>query len=214
MMKKRINKVEMYMEIAEVVSKRSTCLRKRVGAIIVMDGRIISSGYNGYPSGLKNCIDLDKCPEGPGCSNVVHAEANAILFAAKYGLSVEGATMYCNLSPCVQCAKMIINSGIKELIYSEDYRDRSGIDLLVKCGVEVCQVETTKRPESGEKKFTINEVCDKLREFYHGNKGPASGSDSKKKELSPGERAELYRSKEEELYRKEVARVKRREEGI
>lgn len=126
----RISRDEMFTEILKTVEKRSSCKRKQVAALIVKDGRIISTGYNGPPSGM-NCTDCI----GPHCNRSVHAEINAIVFAAKYGVSIDGATMYCSYSPCVNCTKAIINSGIKELIYVNTYEDTTGLGLLRKTGI-------------------------------------------------------------------------------
>lgn len=151
---KKINKrlKYRYMEIARIWSKNSHAIRKKVGAIIVKDGMIISDGYNGTPSGFENeceeylpCSeDLSKCTSmfGPQhcescpCNRIVtkpyvlHAEANAILKVAKSNNSTEGATLFCTMSPCLECAKLIIQSGIVEVYYDEEYHDKSGIELL------------------------------------------------------------------------------------
>lgn len=143
----------MFIKIVQVVSQRSTCLRSQVGALIVKDGRIISIGYNGPVSGMPACTQPDlfqeillqqgvlqplatEC-EGPGCTRSLHAETNAIAFAARTGVSVEGCTMYCSMSPCINCAKVIVNSGIKCLKYLEEYRDRSGLELLERSNIQI-----------------------------------------------------------------------------
>lgn len=156
----------MFSQICSVVAQRSTCLRSQVGALIVRDGRIVSMGYNGPVSGMPACKEipprfqklldeynsyaLAKYEEykrninmcmGPGCTRSLHAETNAIAFAARAGVSVEGCTMYCSMSPCINCAKVIVNSGIKELKYLEEYRDTSGLELLRKAGITVEQVK-------------------------------------------------------------------------
>ena len=140
----RISREEMFCGILEVVEKRSTCLRSKVAALIEKDGRIISLGYNGPASGIPECTpvseaqsieyDLTTCL-GAGCDRSIHAEQNAIAFAARAGISIEGATLYCSMSPCINCAKLIINSGIKKVIYLKAYRDYSGIELLHKAGI-------------------------------------------------------------------------------
>ena len=138
----RITRHQMYREILEVIKKRSTCERKQVASIIVKDGRIISMGYAGSPSGTPHCQD-EGCIIGPngGCIRTVHAEANAIAFAARAGISTEGSMMYVTLSPCIDCAKLIINSGIKGVIFFERYRDDSGIKLLENAGIECIDME-------------------------------------------------------------------------
>lgn len=123
-----------YMEVTQVISKSSKCCRLQVGAVIVKEGRIVSTGYNGLPSGYNDSVCNFSCP---GCEETIHAEMNAILFAAKKGISTEGATMYITHAPCTNCAKHIVNSGIIRVIYLNDYRDRKGVDLLRRSKIEV-----------------------------------------------------------------------------
>ena len=127
-----------YLRIAAEWSKLSYCQRKQVGAIIVRDRMIISDGYNGTPSGFENC-----CEDDEGLTNwyVLHAEANAISKVARSTQSCENATLYITLSPCRECSKLIHQSGIKRVVYQKGYRDTSGIDFLIKAGVEVVQME-------------------------------------------------------------------------
>lgn len=115
-----------YINIAKEVSTLSHCQRSKVGAVLVKDGNIIAFGYNGTPSGVDNCCERDNVtvPE------VIHAEMNAILKAARAGYAVEGAQLYLTLSPCVDCAKLILQSGIKRVLYSQQYRKTDGIDFL------------------------------------------------------------------------------------
>jgi dCMP deaminase len=122
----------------ELMAKESTCTRGKVAAIIEREGRIIATGYNGSPSGMPHCIDVgcEVNSEG-GCERTVHAEANAIAFAAKYGIATNGATMWCSMAPCYTCAKLMINAGINRVKYLTDYRDRRGVNLLREAGVEV-----------------------------------------------------------------------------
>lgn len=133
-MKERISREEMLMEMAITASKRSTCLRKDVGAVIARDGRVLSVGYNGAPSGQPHCTP-QTCNTSAPCERAVHAEANAIAFAAKAGISTDGAELYATVSPCPYCAKLIINSGIRKVWYLEEYRDKSGIHLLTLSGI-------------------------------------------------------------------------------
>ncbi|OQX82666.1 MAG: cytidine deaminase [Candidatus Latescibacteria bacterium 4484_7] len=143
---------EYFMQIAKLVSTRSTCLRRKVGAIIVKDKKIISTGYNGAPRGLPHCLDIGclrsklGIPSGERqelCRGV-HAEQNAIIQAASSGISMEGATMYCTTAPCATCAKMIINAGIKRLVVSERYPDRLGEELIAESGIDtVYMIEDT-----------------------------------------------------------------------
>jgi len=123
-----------YLEMASVWSKNSYCKRRRVGALLVKDRMIISDGYNGTPSGFENICEDD---EGHTKAYVLHAEANAITKVAKSGNSSEGATMYVTTSPCLECAKLIIQAGIKRLVYKDNYRITDGVDLLVKAGIEI-----------------------------------------------------------------------------
>ncbi len=120
---------EYFMDIAHVVSRRGNCSRRKVAAVIVSDRRIISTGYNGTPRGITNCCD-GGCPrcasDAPSGGNLgecicAHAEENAIVQAAYHGISVRDCTLYCNLSPCLMCTKMIINAGIKEVVYETEY---------------------------------------------------------------------------------------------
>ncbi len=127
-----------YLRIAAEWSKLSYCKRKQVGAIIVRDRMIISDGYNGTPSGFENC-----CEDTEGLTQwyVLHAEANAILKVARSTQTCDNATLYITLSPCKECSKLIHQSGIKRVVYKNGYRDTSGIDFLVKAGIEVAQIE-------------------------------------------------------------------------
>ena len=138
-----------FMEIAEIVKTRSTCVRRQVGAVIVKDNRIITTGYNGAPSGLKHCIDNGGCereklkvPSGQRheLCRALHAEQNAIIQAAKIGVSTEGTTIYITTQPCVICAKMIINAGIKKVVYKASYPDEMAMKMLEESGIEVVGV--------------------------------------------------------------------------
>lgn len=136
----RPTRTEMYMRIASEVSTRSTCLRAQVGAIIVKSTAIISTGYNGAPAGLEHCNN-ENCGTGEngGCENTIHAEANAIIFAARAGISVQDTTLYCTHAPCLNCSKLIINSGITSVIFKKSYRDSRGIQLMLLAGISVYQ---------------------------------------------------------------------------
>lgn len=134
----RITRDELNLQICYLISLRGTCQRGRVGALITNDGRMISSGYNGSIE-KKHCEDL-KCDLTRTCTNAVHAEGNAIAFAAKEGIPLKGATLYCTTAPCPACAKLIIQAGIIEVVYRETYRLSDGVDLLIKAGVKHRQV--------------------------------------------------------------------------
>jgi dCMP deaminase len=133
------------MEIAHVVAKRSTCLRRQVGVVIVKDKRIMTTGYNGAPTGITHCKEVGclrdelNIPSGQHhelCRGI-HAEQNAIIQAAIWGISIKGATLYCTTQPCTLCAKMLINAGITRIVYEGDYPDELAMRLLEKAGVEV-----------------------------------------------------------------------------
>ncbi|MDD3522816.1 MAG: dCMP deaminase family protein [Bacteroidales bacterium] len=123
-----------YLEMARIWSKNSYCERRKVGALMVKDRMIISDGYNGTPRGFENvCEDED----GHSKSYVLHAEANAITKVARSNNSSEGATIYITASPCIECAKLIIQSGIVRVVYSDDYRLQEGLELLIRAGIQV-----------------------------------------------------------------------------
>ncbi len=127
-----------YLKIAETWGKLSYCKRRQVGAIIVKNRMIISDGYNGTPTGFENiCEDEDNYTKW----YVLHAEANAILKVAASTQSCEGATLYITLSPCRECSKLIHQAGIKRVVYSVEYKDRSGLDFLEKAGVILTQLD-------------------------------------------------------------------------
>lgn len=139
---------EIYMELAEKLAVRSHCVRAHVGAVLTKDTRIISLGYNGPPAGTHNC-DVEwpgvGCPKDSkgSCSLALHAEQNAILYAAKNNVSMQGATLYVTLSPCIACARVIFTTGIKKVYYKDSYAAYKGlaadegVDFLRRFGVEV-----------------------------------------------------------------------------
>jgi dCMP deaminase len=136
---------EYFLAIAELVSRRSTCLRRSVGAVLVKDKRILTTGYNGAPTGLCHCLDLgclrQQCnvPSGERhelCRGL-HAEQNAIIQAAMHGVGVQGATLYCTNHPCIICAKMIINAGVVRIIFRDGYGDKLSEDMLREAGIQV-----------------------------------------------------------------------------
>jgi dCMP deaminase len=126
-----------YLEMAEIWAQNSYCKRRKVGALLVKNRMIISDGYNGTPSGFENICEED----GVTKPYVLHAEANAITKVAKSGNSSEGATLYVTASPCLECSKLIIQSGIKRVVYRDEYRLTDGIDLLRRAGIEVERVD-------------------------------------------------------------------------
>ncbi|MDR2585125.1 MAG: dCMP deaminase family protein [Prevotellaceae bacterium] len=126
-----------YLEMAEVWAKNSYCIRRQVGALLVKDKMIISDGYNGTPSGFENV-----CEDEHGVTKpyVLHAEANAITKVAKSGNSSDGATLYITSSPCMECAKLIIQAGIKRVVYCDSYHKADGVELLQRARIEVKQI--------------------------------------------------------------------------
>lgn len=136
---------EYFMEMANVVSKRSTCLRRKVGALLVKDKHILSTGYNGAPKGLKHCSEVGCLREElnvpPGerhelCRGL-HAEQNAIIQAAVFGISIKNSVLYCTNTPCVVCVKMLINAGVKEIVYSGEYPDELAKKMLNESDIKI-----------------------------------------------------------------------------
>ncbi|MCX6665880.1 MAG: cytidine/deoxycytidylate deaminase family protein [Euryarchaeota archaeon] len=136
---------EYFMEMAHVVSKRSTCIRRKVGALLVKDKHILCTGYNGAPKGLSHCSDVGCLREEqnipPGerhelCRGL-HAEQNAIIQAAVFGVSVKGSVLYCTNTPCVVCVKMLINAGVEEIIYSGEYPDDLARKILKESNIKI-----------------------------------------------------------------------------
>lgn len=127
-----------YMRMAAIWAENSYCKRRKVGALIVKDRMIISDGFNGTPSGFENVCEDENGVTKP---YVLHAEANAISKVAKSGNSAEGATLFITASPCMECSKLIIQAGIKRVVYRDEYRLTDGVDLLKRAGVEVEKIE-------------------------------------------------------------------------
>jgi dCMP deaminase len=144
---------EYFLKIASVVAERSTCRRHHIGAVAVRDKHILTTGYNGAPAGLKDCLELGclrdemNIPSGERheiCRGI-HAEQNVIIQAALHGVSLEGSTVYCTHTPCVLCAKMLVNAKIKRFVSFGEYNDNTFIDLFREAGI---QVDIKKRPSS------------------------------------------------------------------
>ncbi len=151
--KKRPDWDEYFMGIAKLVAERSTCLRRAVGALIVKNRRILTTGYNGTPSGISHCEDQGclrdklKVPSGERhelCRGL-HAEQNAIIQAALYGVDIHGGTLYCTNQPCSICAKMLINAGIKEIVMESGYPDEMARKFFEEAGITVRTQEAKKR---------------------------------------------------------------------
>jgi dCMP deaminase len=140
---------EYFMEIVDLIKDRSTCIRRQVGALIVKDKRILATGYNGAPIGCKHCTEIGcireklNIPSGQRheLCRAIHAEQNAIVQAAQSGTSVNGGSMYVTHQPCVLCAKMIINAGIKKVVFKGEYPDELAMELLKESGIKVERLE-------------------------------------------------------------------------
>lgn len=132
----RISFDEIFMNTAALYSKRSTCLRANVGVVITVENRIVSGGYTGAPSGLPHC-SKEICNIKKGCKNTIHAEMNAIAWAAQIGTSLKNGVLYTTLSPCLECAKIIIATKIKRVVYYKKYRKMDGLKLLKTAGILV-----------------------------------------------------------------------------
>ncbi|MDR2610679.1 MAG: cytidine/deoxycytidylate deaminase family protein [Clostridiales Family XIII bacterium] len=141
---------EYFMNIAKLTAERSTCLRRKVGAVIVKDKQIVATGYNGAPKGIAHCDEIGGCirekqgiPPGERheLCRAIHAEQNVIIHAATSGQSIEGATIYITNQPCAICAKMIINAGIRKIIVAEGYPDDFAVDILDEAGLQIVNLE-------------------------------------------------------------------------
>jgi len=136
------------MDIVELVARRSTCRRRAVGALLVRDRRILATGYNGAPTGMRHCLDIGCLREQLGIPSGerhelcrgLHSEQNALIQAALHGVSVKGATLYCTNHPCIICAKMLINGGIIKVIFREGYRDKMAEEIFQEASIEVSQL--------------------------------------------------------------------------
>jgi dCMP deaminase len=147
---------EYFMDIARLVARRSTCLRRQVGAVVVKEKHILATGYNGTPSGITHCAEVGCLRQQLGVPSGerhelcrgLHAEQNAIIQAAKHGVNIAGSTLYCTNSPCVICSKMIINAGVRKIVYLEGYPDNLSLEMLKEAGIETTAFSGT--PESAE----------------------------------------------------------------
>ncbi len=141
------------MNITNLVAERSTCLRRAVGAIIIKDKRILTTGYNGAPTGLRHCLEVGCLREKLGIESGkmheicrgIHAEQNAIIQAAYHGVSIKDSILFCTNQPCSICARMIINAGIKEIYYQSGYADSLARELLQEAEIELIRVDCEKR---------------------------------------------------------------------
>ncbi len=141
-----------FMEIAVLVAKRSTCIRRAVGAILVKDKRILATGYNGAPSGIKHCVDAGCLREQLHIASGhrhelcrgIHAEQNAIIQAAFHGVSIKGSILFCTNLPCSICSKMIINAGIEKIFYQSGYADELSKKMIMEAGIEYVHIPVTR----------------------------------------------------------------------
>ena len=145
---------EYFMEITHLVARRSTCLRRQVGAVLVKDKNILATGYNGAPSGVAHCLDVGclreqmRIPSGERhelCRGL-HAEQNAIIQAAKHGTNIDNSTLYCTTMPCIICSKMIINAGIRRIVFQEGYADQLAAQMIAESGIAVENFQTQDMP--------------------------------------------------------------------
>lgn len=142
-----------FMDIASLVARRSTCLRRSVGAVIVKDKRILSTGYNGAPSGIRHCLETGCLREQMGLASGerhelcrgIHAEQNAIIQAALHGVSIKDADLYCTNLPCTICTKMLINAGIRKIHYRSGYADHMSTQMFEEAGIVVVHLENLKQ---------------------------------------------------------------------
>ena len=146
MTEKRPGFDEYFMEFARVAAKRSSCLRRKVGAVLVRDKHVLSTGYNGAPSGLDNCLEIGSClrnelnvPSGERheLCRAVHAEQNAVIQCALHGVSTKGATLYTTASPCITCAKIVVNAGVKRVVYCDEYPNKEAFKIMRDAGLQV-----------------------------------------------------------------------------
>ncbi len=151
---------EYFLEMARVVARRSTCLRRQVGAVLVRRKRILATGYNGAPSGLAHCDEVGCLRERLGvpagertelCRGL-HAEQNAIIQGALHGVSLENSVLYCTTQPCVTCAKMLVNAGVARIVYEGDYPDPLALDIIEEARIELVRLPAGPRAASGDER--------------------------------------------------------------
>lgn len=145
----RVGWHEYFMQMARHVASRATCDRKHVGAVIVRDRTVLSTGYNGSIRGFDHCDDVGHVMENGHCVGTVHAEANAIIQAAKNGVAIEGAELYTTASPCWPCFKLIANAGLKRVYFGEFYRDERSLEVARRIGIELVDLSTVHPAEDG-----------------------------------------------------------------
>jgi dCMP deaminase len=149
---------EYFMDIARLVARRSTCLRRQVGAVVVKEKNILATGYNGTPSGITHCSEVGCLRQKLGVPSGerhelcrgLHAEQNAIIQAAKHGVNIAEATLYTTHSPCIICSKMIINAGIRRIVYLEGYPDTLATEMLDESGIEISAYAAIRAQQTGD----------------------------------------------------------------
>jgi dCMP deaminase len=146
-MDRRVGWDEYFMNIARMVATRATCDRKHVGAVLVRDRTLLSTGYNGSIRGHQHCTEVGHMMEDGHCVRTVHAEANAIIQAAKNGVAIEGSDIYTTASPCWPCFKLIANSGVKRIVFGEFYRDERIFEHARLLGIELVELQVPARPD-------------------------------------------------------------------
>ncbi len=186
-MNNRLDWDEYFMEFARLTAKRSTCLRRQVGAVIVKDKHIIATGYNGAPRGLKHCDELGGClrqqlnvPSGERheLCRALHAEQNAIIQAATLGQSIEGASIYITHQPCSICSKMIINAGIKRIVVDQGYPDKMATEILGEAGLAAIMLEDILKKSDIKKQDMENpEMMDTKRDYKNPDNEASCGQD-------------------------------------
>ena len=166
-----------FMDICNLVSKRSTCLRRQVGAIIVKEKRVLTTGYNGAPKGLPHCLDLGclrtdfSIPSGTRLEvcRGAHGEENAIVQAARFGIQLDGGELYCTHQPCMSCTKMTINAGIKRVVFAGDYPSPMSLEFLLAAGLQVEKYDvekgfTTEIEDEGDRLFLTSRAYELVQE--------------------------------------------------
>lgn len=149
---------EYFLEMAHVIASRSTCLRRHVGAVLVRDRRILATGYNGAPAGLPHCAEVGCRRAELGIASGqrqelcrgLHAEQNAIIQGALHGVSLRDSVLYCTTQPCVICAKMLINAGVRRIVYEGDYADELSLEMLDQAGVELLRTSCDEPADEQE----------------------------------------------------------------
>lgn len=158
MVKERPSWDDYFLELTDIVAKRSTCMRRHVGAVLVKDERIIATGYNGAPQGLSHCYEAGCLRQEKGIPSGyryelcrgVHAEQNVLINAARYGVSTLDSVLYCTNQPCILCARMLINAGVRRIVHRGDFEDHLALQFFSEAGVEVLEVPRNRGGSGGD----------------------------------------------------------------